>query len=123
MSTALQAGEWERVAALWAQVPAPDGQASPWQQQAWAWLDKHLEDPRMVRWGHQSGYAGEEVERLGHMESQMRALIAHRMKGKGRHWSAQGLGALEVNLWQVRACAYQTEIHSARTTPIDNVVL
>ncbi|HID85110.1 MAG TPA: hypothetical protein EYP54_08440 [Anaerolineales bacterium] len=94
MSTALQAGEWERVAALWAQVPAPDGQASPWQQQAWAWLDKHLEDPRMVRWGHQSGYAGEEVERLGHMESQMRALIAHRMKGKGRHWSAQGLGAL-----------------------------
>lgn len=119
MSTALQAGEWERVA----QVPVPDGQASPRQQQAWAWLDKHLEAPHMVRWGHQSGYAGEEMERLGHRESQVRALIAHRMKGKGRQWLGQGLGALEVNLWQFRACAYQTEIHSARTTPIDSVVL
>jgi len=91
LSAALQAGERERAADLWAQVPVPGKQASSKQQKAWAWLDKHLDDPRMVRWWRQSGYEGEDFETLGHIESQVRAMIAHRMKGKGRHWSAKGL--------------------------------
>jgi len=48
----------------------------------------------MVRWWRQKGLEDEDVETLGHIESQVRSLIAHRMKGKGRHGSAHGLRAL-----------------------------
>ncbi len=91
LKAALQAGAWEQAAALWAQVPEPGKEAPPQQRQAWNWLNQHLHDPRLVRWWRQKGEEGQALETLGHIESQVRALIAHRMKGKGRHGSARGL--------------------------------
>ena len=90
LSEALQAGDRARVQALWAQVSPPGEEAPQRQQQAWAWLAKHLDDPEMVRWW-QGRIQGKPRETLGHIESYVRAWVAHRMKGKGRHWSAAGM--------------------------------
>jgi len=102
LRAALQAGAWEQAAALWAQVPEPGNEAPSQQRRAWAWLDRHLHDPRLVRWWRQKGEEGENLETLGHIESQVRALIAHRMKGKGRHGSARGLRHLAKGRQELR---------------------
>ena len=44
----------------------------------------------MVRWWHRVGEPEGDMETLGHIESLAGAIVAHRMKGKRRHWSARG---------------------------------
>lgn len=90
LSKALQAGDWPQVQKIWQQVPQPGEEASKAQEAAWRWLAKHLKDPRMVRWWHRVGESEEGVETLGHIESWVGAIVAHRMKGKRRHWSDRG---------------------------------
>ena len=102
LSRALQAGDREEVATLWAQVPVPGKGASQRQKKAWRWLQRHRDDPRMVRWWRQGGRSETGVETLGHIESLVGAIIAHRMKGKRRHGSLSGLQHMGKVLQVVR---------------------
>jgi len=90
LSDALQTGDWQQVRKIWQHVPKPGKEAPKTQREAWDWLARHLEDPRMVRWWHRVGESEGDVETLGHIESLVGAIVAHRMKGKRRHWSARG---------------------------------
>ena len=90
LSDALQAGDGQQVRKIWQHVPKPGKEAPKKQREAWDWLARHLEDPRMVRWWHRVGEPEGDVETLGHIESLVGAIVAHRMKGKRRHWSARG---------------------------------
>lgn len=90
LSEALQAGDGQQVQEIWQQVPEPGKEAPKKQKAAWTWLARHLEDPRMVRWWRRVGESEAGVETLGHIESLVGAIVAHRMKGKRRHWSALG---------------------------------
>ena len=54
----------------------------------------YLENPRKVRWWL--------VETLGHTESLVGAVVAHRMKGKRRHWSSLGMQNMGKVLQVVR---------------------
>ena len=55
LRAALQVGAWEQAVALWAQVPEPGNEAPSQQRRAWAWLDRRLHDPRLVRGWRQKG--------------------------------------------------------------------
>ncbi len=102
LSQALQSGDQGQVKALWAQVPVPGKEASKKQKQAWAWLKHHLDDPRMVRWWLQVGEPKTGVETLDHIEGLVGAIVAHRMKGKRRHWSLAGMQNMGKVLQVVR---------------------